>query len=81
MGGIKLYEDFFSKSALDTKKRLLVEFIKLGLALSLSLLLTELVTDVMKKWCGVQRPDFLSRCYTPKDQRSETEPWGVLPSR
>ena len=66
---------------LDTKHRLLVEFIKLGLALSLSLLLTELITDVMKKWCGVQRPDFLSRCFTPKQERSETEPWGVLRSR
>ena len=61
--------------------KLLGEFIRAALALSLSLALTELVTDFMKKWIGRHRPDYLSRCFTPPELQSDTGAWPSLPSR
>jgi len=61
--------------------KLFSEFLRSGLALSLSLIMTELVTDLMKKWIGRHRPDYLSRCFTPPDRQSDTVAWPSLPSR
>ena len=43
--------------------------------------MTELITDIMKKWIGRHRPDYLSRCFTPEDQQYEDQAWPILPSK
>ena len=74
----------FVISAWDGKpskpKRAAAEFGTGILALTMSLLLTELITDLMKVWVGRQRPDFLSRCFTPPSMRTDAK-WLTLPSR
>lgn len=61
-------------------KRAAAEFGTGVLALTMSLLVTELITDLMKVWVGRHRPDFLSRCFTPPSMRTD-ENWLTLPSR
>jgi len=43
--------------------------------------MTELITDIMKKWIGRHRPDYLSRCFTPEDQQNEDQACPILPSK
>jgi len=62
-------------------QHLMNQFIQGFLAITLALIMTELITDIMKKWIGRHRPDYLSRCYTPNEQQFDDVAWPVLPSK
>jgi len=63
------------------KKRILSEIIVAFLAFSMSYLATGLITDITKNLYGRPRPDFLSRCYGPKDISDQDTYWITLPSK
>ncbi|CBY22864.1 unnamed protein product [Oikopleura dioica] len=62
------------------KKRILSEIIVAFLAFSMSYLATGLITDITKNLYGRPRPDFLSRCFGPKDISDQKTYWITLPS-
>ena len=69
------------KKLLD--RRFATEWIIAILALSLGYLINGVITDVIKNAYGRPRPDFLSRCFTPKGVYLDgtSDYWLTLPTR
>ena len=64
-------------------RRLITEWILAMLALSMGYLCNGVITDVVKNAYGRPRPDFLSRCFGPKDLYVDEDKkfWIALPTK
>lgn len=67
------------------KRRIATEWLLVALSVTLAYFLTGVITDVTKNLYGRPRPDFLSRCFTPPDEKYRTaygpNLWLTIPSR